>query len=331
MLTNLPRSIFPLVSTNQLAHLLKIDKKDKNNLFALAKTVGKYYSPFDTFQEKGNKWRHIDNPIGRLKYIQGQINKKILRPVMLSLPDSMIGGIVGKSVINNALPHIKKETVIRIDLKNCFPKTTNLKVHYVWRVTLGCGANCANILTKLTTFQRRLPQGASTSPALCNLVMLPLFTKIQDYASKHNLSVTMFIDDITFSGTAQTALLALGPIIDLIQKYGYAIRHKKINIMPAYNKQITTGLLVNKKIGIERQKVEEIRRLILHHTKKTSLSKHDYDSIIGKIINIKRYSEHHGEKLEKFAEMLLPKSIIYVQKPKDKTRKCYSTKWHEED
>lgn len=327
MLSGLPRNIFPLLSTNKLARIIGIPKKD---LLLLAANVGKYYNPFDKYQKEGNKWRHIDNPVSTLHYVQRKINKLLLRPVTLTLPDGMVGGIVGKSSTTNALAHIRKEVVVRLDLKDCFPNISNTQIYRIWKQQLGCGRSNANLLTKFTSFQTRLPQGAPTSPALCNIAILPLFKDIEDYLLAKGLSVTMYIDDITFSGSSDAVLTAIGPIIRIIQKKGFSIRNRKINIMPSNKKQISVGLLLNTRIGIERDKVEKVRKLIIELSKRESISKQQLDSVKSKIRYIKSFSRHHGEKLEKFTVMLLPQSVyIATRKGKVKTRKCYCTRWHE--
>lgn len=329
MLINLNPKIFPLRSTRLLEHLLKIDRKQLKKLAALA---GRYYKPFDRLEadEIGNKkWRHIDNPIDELKIIQRAINKKILREAMLSLPNGMMGGVTGKSTRDNAKFHLNQEMVLTLDLKNCFPNTNNRKVYRVWKETLGCGRVNASILTRLTTFQTRLPQGAPTSLALCNLTLLPLFDDIQDYTSAYNLNFTLYVDDITISGKASTVQSSIGSVINLIQGYGYSVRHNKIRIMPASVQQKTTGIIVNKKTAIAIQKVEEIRGQILNMARKKTITKNDLDSIWGKINYIGSISPARGERLNRFAEMLLPDSAEVYAKPINyKIRKCTCTKRH---
>lgn len=324
MLSNLPRSVFPINSGTRLSEILGIDKL---TLLEVAKTIKSHYSSFDQYQEKGEKWRHIDSTSKILKKIQKRINKRILRPVIRTLPDGMIGGVIDRSLKDNGIPHIHQEIVVRIDLKNCFPNTTDKTIFRVWRSYLGCGEKTASLLTRLTTFERRLPQGASTSPSLCNLALLPLFSRIKNLALTNGFQVTLFVDDITISGSIQIVLNAIGPIIGYIHKNGHAIRNKKINKMPQNTKQITTGMILNKNLGVESSKVEEIRRLILQQSHKTKVSKQIYDTIIGKIQQVKSLSDSQGEKLLKLSEMILPRTIDFSPKSKNtKREKCLSSK-----
>lgn len=319
----------PLKSTGLLECLLR---KKRSYLYKIASHAGSSYRPFDRLQIDSNgekKWRHIDNPTSELKAIQKAINKGILKKAMLNLPAGILGGIAGKSVKDNAIPHTKQEMVITLDLKDCFPRTSHRKVYSVWKNYFGCGRNNARLLTQLTTFQTRLPQGAPTSLAICNLALLPLFRDIEKYASRHNLTFTLYVDDITISGKAIDALQSITPITKLIQKYGYAVKQKKIRIMPANLKQKVTGFLVNNKLTIEASKIEDIRKLILETGRKKTVSQQEIDSIRGKILHVKNCSPFQGERLERFAEMLLKKPIENIpQNSKEKIRMCKSTEKH---
>ena len=153
-----------IVSLRYLERLLKIQRTE---LLQLAETAGRFYNPFDIHKNGSNKWRHIDNPQRTLKDVQRRIHKQILEK--------------GKSIIDNAKLHVNKKCIGIVDIKDCFPSTDNLKIYQVWRNYFGCGTKNASILTKLTTFQHRLPQGAPTSSLLCNYALAPIFIVIKDY------------------------------------------------------------------------------------------------------------------------------------------------------
>ena len=294
----------------------------------VAHNAGKHYDPYDTEQIKSDgktKWRHIDNPSEDLKYIQRKILKKILLKEMLSLPDGMIGGIAGKSIIDNARPHSNQEMVVTIDIKDCFPNVTEFMVFKTWRNTVRCGTRSARLLTQLTTFRTILPQGAPTSNALCNLSLLPLFKEIKTIADKNGLAFTLYVDDITISGKASDVLPAISDVIKKIQKNGFAVRREKIGIMPASILQQVTSLNTNKKLNIAQRKIEEARNKIISITRRgNGITKKEHNSIKGTIQYVKTVSKDKAKKLNGFAEMLLPKIFIENEERKEKatTRKC---------
>lgn len=310
-----------LISLKQLEFTLHTSRDD---LRSIAKLAGKLYNPYDLHKKGTDKWRHIDNPKNELKKIQRIINKTILKKNIFLLPERMTGGITGKSIIDNAKNHVNKEYILIIDIKDCFPSTDNLKILYIWRTYFGCGNTTARILTQLTTFQTRLPQGAPTSSLLCNFALLPIFRKIDHYASLNNLSFSIFVDDITISGRKNDVIGSIKPIIKILKEYNYAVKKKKIKIFSSGYSQRTTGINVNKKLSVGRRKLNEIRKLIIESAK---LEGYMPSTLINKIsgdINfIQQISQSDGKKLKELANKLLVAPIKIVRSESDcNTRAC---------
>lgn len=206
----------PLVSMRQVEFVLG---KSREDLRKIASYAGRYYHPFDRRREIGKgKWRHIDNPKGELKLLQKRIQKHILSKI--NLPDTMVGGIPGRSIRANAKIHEGQQRLVTLDLKNCFPRTTDLKVFEAYRKILKCSSEIASLLTKLTTFQKRLPQGAPTSSILANFTLLPMHDEICAIAKKFDLRCSIYVDDIAFSGVS--AYEAIDEIIYAIQRHGHS-------------------------------------------------------------------------------------------------------------
>lgn len=301
---------------------------DRIALRKVAYRAGAYYDPYDEMQKKPNgktKLRHIDNPNEELKYIQRKILKKILLKQMLLLPAGIIGGVAGKSIRDNAQPHLNQEMIITIDIKNCFPNTTVYMIFKVWKNTVGCGTKLAKLLTKLTTFRTILPQGAPTSNALCNLALLPLFKDIKTYADENEIAFTLYVDDITISGKTSDVLPAISAIIKKVQKNGFGVRREKIGIMPANNQQRVTGLNTNKKLNVSQRKIEEVRRQIIAIARRNNgVTRSEHNSIKGSIQYVKTVSKDKAEKLNRFAEMFLPKTFIEKEEEIERRiiRKC---------
>ena len=322
---NVLSSHFPLVSLSNLASIIGYDRVYLKNI---ASKAGRYYDPFDIFKCRVNDrdtWRHIDNPKDELKHIQRKILKNILSTVRL--PDGIIGGVEGKSIIDNAKQHIGKSMLVTLDLKNCFPRINNDKVFDVYCKVFGCSDENASILTRLTTFQRRLPQGAPTSPMLANLTLLPLYNEMSLVLQNKNLTWTFYIDDIAISGT--DAHLYIGTIIDLIHKYGHGVSHKKKEIMPHNIHQEVTGIVTNTKPSISKDEIEIIRNKILELSNKSALYSYELNSIKGSIAHIKRFCLVRGTALDELCKRLLPQVVIPGKKPMTlRIRKCKSTRCH---
>jgi len=319
--------IYPLHSMRKLEYLIGYNRKV---LIKYAEKAGRCYNPFDREQINKDgevKLRHIDNPNEELKKIQRRINEKILNTAIL--PKTMVGGIKGKSIIDHAIWHVDKPIVATLDIKNCFPSIDNNKVNKIFIEYFGCSTDIASLLTKLTTFQHRLPQGAPTSTMLANLALLPVHNDIEMITKTNRLQMSFYIDDIAISGEKTRDVL--NEVIRIIQKYGYQIRQKKIKIMPSHGEQIIGGFLVNKKISIPKIYIEKIITDIIELSDARNITEYQLESIEGKISYVKRACKKRAEYLEKLYDELLPKKGIPGKRPfKDITRDCKNTKKHEE-
>lgn len=245
VLRNKPPS--PLRSMKELEYLLG---SDREVLIELAENVNAYYHPF--IKVVGDKKRHIDNPTGKLKRMQQLINKRVLADY--TFPDYVTGGRRGYSAKDNAKIHLNKSVVIRIDIRACYPSTTDLQVFRVFKDYFECSDKIAGLLTRLTTYRKYLPQGASTSSTLINLALMKIYAEIYTVARKNGATFGAYVDDVCVSGDRADKLVE--NIIRVIQKGGYAVRNEKIKIMRRGSHQEITGITVNKKLSVPREKMK---------------------------------------------------------------------------
>jgi len=314
--------IFPLRSRGQIERLLGMKWQD---ILALSNDIGKNYLPMDVKKYGISKWRHIDNPSLKLKKVQKKISKYVLSTIQF--PSTMTGGVSRRSIKDNALPHLNKEVVVCLDLRDCFPSVNNYTVFSIFKNGLGCSNDIASVLTSLTTFQERVPQGAPSSSVVVNLALLPLHNDVEDYCIKNNLSWTFYVDDITLSGV--DADKHINPIIRIIQKRGFRVRNKKIKIMRANKPQIVTGVAVNRKLNRSNEEVELLRKYIIDLGQQSfPVTQAEVNSVNSKIKFIKNLCQLRGVSLERLANRMLPKIGVKskIKKDLDEYRPCKSTK-----
>lgn len=283
--------LVPLVSLRRLEQLLGRSRED---LRRIADRAGRYYDPFDEFKSGRAKPRHIDRPFGELKAVQTRIQTAILRRI--PLPNTMLGGVRQCSIRDNARPHLGTPLVVTIDLRDCFPRTHDLVVFSAIRRMLGASERIADLLTKLTTYQHRVPQGAPTSSLLVNWALLPLHDVVQEIARNAGCRCTFWVDDITISGPA--ALEVLEPVVQAIQHYGYSIQRKKLHVMPACGPQEVTGVLVNRRPAARRSYRAQVRATILQLSNEVEVSARKLARLQGRISHIRHLQARHGETLD---------------------------------
>lgn len=318
--------VFPLLSMRRLCLLLCTMEQD---LRELADSAAAHYSSFDV--HKGTRvdgtfkgWRHIDNPDDKLKALQERVYNVLLKPLAPALPSYLTGGMPGRSILDNARPHVGQPVVIGLDVKNCFPSIPYKRIFAVWRNDLGCSDDIAMVLTKLTTHHGHLPQGATTSPMLCNLALRPMADEVDAYARSVDLAFTIYVDDITISGTRAITRTAIGVIMPLVKRHGYTIGRDKNTIMDANEIQRTTSLMVNNKLTIPRARmkylVDEIRRVgELGHATTT----YDINRIWGHVEFVKSVDPRKGANLERIAKLEIGDTTgKYVKRTRQRTRRC---------
>lgn len=201
------------------------------------------------------KQRKIDNPILITKEIQKRINRRLLSTLQLS--GHICGGVKGKTLLDNIAPHLNARVIVTADIKGFFPSITTFQVYEIWSRLLGCSPEIAATLTRLTTFERRLPQGAPTSSTLANLVLFSFDQPIRSFCAKHGITYTTWIDDLIFSGAESRSVINVA--VAALREGGFSLPHKKLKIMTAGKRMRVTGVLLGEKPGVIRRYARDTR------------------------------------------------------------------------
>lgn len=214
-------------------------------------------------KKKGSGYRQIVAPKKELKRIQSIIFKSILE---LREPSKYAYGFrKGYSIVSNAKIHLNSEIIYNIDLKDFFTSIKFDKVQAVFR-TLGYSESVSLLLAKLCTITPRyysksrkawviykkrlpyLPQGASTSPILSNLVCIEFDKGLHDIAERFSLRFTRYADDITFSSMVNKKIPKdfRNEVFQYIHKSGYRVNTRKEKYSRNFKQRKVTGVIVHK-------------------------------------------------------------------------------------
>jgi RNA-directed DNA polymerase len=260
------------------------------------------YDPFDRRNRPTDKWRHIDNPNEELKAVQSAFHRAVLP--LYEFPPQVLGGIKGVSIRNNLEFHVRPEVLVTLDLKRCFPSISHRDVYDALRHTLHFSGEVAALVTQLTTFQGRLPQGAPSSSLLANLVLIPLHSEIAQIARFYGLSWSIWVDDIALSG--RRAEDAADLVIAAIHRHNYSVSREKIRVSPASVAQSVTGGVLNKKVSAGRHRISRIREEVLELADGADIFSDQLRSIWGKVNHVKFLNPAQGTVLARFAAKHLP-------------------------
>lgn len=243
-----------------------------------------HYRHFEIAKKTGGQ-RKISTPMPRLKRSQYWILDAILNKV--ALHPAAHGFVAGRSIVSNARPHTQAAVVVNMDLEDFFPTITYRRIKGLFH-SLGYSEHIATLLGLLCSEsptreveldgqayfvaqgERRLPQGAPTSPAISNLICRKLDARIAGTAAKLGFTYTRYADDLSFSANRDNAS-KLGKLFwrigQIIQDEGFIIRADKTRIMRANNHQEVTGIVVNQRCSIDRKTLKRFRAL-LHQIEK---------------------------------------------------------------
>lgn len=249
----------PLVSDRYLAHVLGVPREA---LLEVAERVEAFYQPFVLTQHKRGreKKRPIDNPIIPLKSYQSRIKTRLLDT--LTFPSFVYGGVRKRSTQDNARGHVRQREVVALDIENFFGTVTNTQVAKVWAEHFRASQKITWLLTRLTTYMGHLPQGAPTSTALANLVILPVMHELNVLCRVQGMHLTVYVDDIAVSGRDPSRAISM--VANALSRHGFTLAREKVKVMPASMPQKVTGHIVNRRLSNGRERLKHVRSAVLH-------------------------------------------------------------------
>ncbi len=228
-------------------------------LRSVAKRANGLYSSFPKEKPDGTL-RTISSPQEPLRSIQKAIYRKILRFVVY--PDYLHGAIKRRSRVTNAQAHLRQHVLVSLDISKFYDNAREELVFDVWRRLLRFSDPVAELLTALTTRNGVLPQGASTSQALANLLFWEREWRLVRTLQSEGLRYTRFVDDTYVSAGRhlQQAELqrVIGSVRALFASYGLHAKNKKTSVTFGGTPQTVNHLLTNRRIamrGSDRRKV----------------------------------------------------------------------------
>ncbi len=137
-------------------------------------------------------------------------------------------------------------------------------IYNIYTKQLGYTPPVAKLLTRLTSFGDRLPQGSPASPSLCNLYFAPLVSELSILCASSGITFTQYIDDLTFSGEFTDLESAQEKIIKLVNKYGLRVNPRKLALKRKSERLVVTGYVVNNSnLTVGRKYLNRLKRDIM--------------------------------------------------------------------
>jgi len=253
----LDKNLLPVLQGPEIAIYLGISPK---LLSHMVKRPLRCYSRFE-IRKKNGHLRPITAPRVFLKTVQRYILDCILS--QLTPNDAACGFRRGFNCAEGARRHIGRPYLWNIDLADFFPSITKAQVRQLFR-DIGYPDTAAFFLSGLCCLEGRLPQGAPTSPAIANLVSLPLDVKLANVANSASIVYSRYADDLSFSSNTLISPDFQAEVLDVVHAFGFRIQPSKTRLMgPAIRREVT-GLTVNQKVSIPRHRRRQLRAYFHH-------------------------------------------------------------------
>lgn len=252
-------------------NLIKCNDKNKYNktIYSISNNGENNYKIYK-IKKKNNKYRTIYEPNKILKHIQRQILNNILNNKSISKYATAYHK--GISLRDNAIPHINKDVVLKLDIKNFFESISFGDVYNVCFAIDSFPKSVGMLLTYLCTYSDHLTQGSPTSSYISNLVMKEFDEELGSWCEENDISYTRYSDDMTFSGNFNPSELII-KVKRMLHKLSLDLNDDKTHVIYKSARQDVTGITVNEKIQVNIKYRKDIRKEI-YYIKKYGLVSH---------------------------------------------------------
>ena len=229
----------PLVDRGTLPYLFGVSPR---LISAMGKFPERYYRRFVTPKHGGGQ-RQIDAPRRFVKLIQRWINQHVLASA--KLPPYVLGFAKGRNIFDHGRLHADSTNLMVVDIQDFFPTITFDNATAVF-CDFGFPTTVALQLGSLCSLDRRLPQGAPTSPSIANLAFSHADSQLKALANSWDSRYSRYADDLAFSGSTRYTKTHVRRVETILKRHGFAVNTSKTRRIGSGARQIVTGLVINK-------------------------------------------------------------------------------------
>ncbi|BFM50459.1 reverse transcriptase domain-containing protein [Marinomonas sp. THO17] len=258
--------ITPSTSPQELANLLNV-KLQWLNFIVYKKQLLDSYESFE-IEKKNGETRTILAPNRPLKAVQRKLVDLLEQS---SSPHSAATAFIKeKGIVFNAKKHLKKTAVFNIDLEDFFGSIHFGRIYGMFIAPpYSLQSETARLIANLCCYDRKLPQGAPTSPLVSNLICRSFDRDMSHLAKQNSAYYSRYADDITFSFSHLSSQNIFtenrdpsSDLTALITQHGFKINQQKTRVQYKNERQVVTGLKVNRKINIDRRYIRTTRAMV---------------------------------------------------------------------
>ncbi|MFY1664526.1 reverse transcriptase domain-containing protein [Pseudomonas sp. Pseu.R1] len=214
--------------------------------------------------------RLIEAPVKGLKELQKSIIR-LFEPKYK--PRSCVYAYVkGRGIVEHAAVHANQRWLLRFDLKEFFHSISAARVAgLLRRPPFSYAKPVADTIARLCTKDGRLTQGAPTSPLISNILCKGLDFRLKELASQNKCYYTRYADDVFISNNgslfpssiaerdANGTVKLSDEIVGIVIAAGFQLNFKKTTLRSRAERQLATGIIVNRKLNVPKEYVKSVR------------------------------------------------------------------------
>ena len=223
--------------------------------------------------------------------------------------------------------HRTNENVCTIDIEKFYDSTKEKYVYDFFRYTMKMETNIATILTKLLTYENRIPTGTPTSQLIAFLSYKDVFLKINELCQNQGITFSLYVDDITLSSNSIIKKKIKVQINQLLNLKELNIKKSKTKFFSKNTNKSVTGTIIDtqKNIKLENKKRKEIIELYKECINKETYSIEKLVKLNGKINDARQvesnifssifnYLQKHKEEIKKYNQKQYKRKNYYNKK-----------------
>jgi 5S rRNA maturation endonuclease (ribonuclease M5) len=251
-----------------LAHILGCTPKKLSYILYIIPDEEKYRQ-FKVPKSGGGE-RQIKAPCQQLKFLQSGLSDLLQKCFEEAYGKNKYGRSLSHgfrkehSIVTNASRHIRKRYVFNIDLKDFFPSINFGRVRgfFIKSRDFQLDPKVATVIAQIVCHENECPQGSPVSPVISNLIGHILDVHLVKLAKETGCTYSRYADDITFSTNEKNfptrialqsgnhAWYPSEELKSIVERSRFEINFSKVSMQYRNSRQMTTGLVVNKKVNI---------------------------------------------------------------------------------
>jgi len=212
-------------------------------------------SNFREWVKDGEKPRTIEEALPRLAVVLGRLHKHLAK---IETPAWLMSGKKKVRPQDNAIKHLANQHMVTVDLAAFYNSTRREYVYTAFRDIFGQADDVASPLADLVTYKGHVPTGTATSQIVAFWAYRKTFQRIHSLCESHGITMTLWVDDITFSSAKPLPDSWVDDIDRIMAQVSLTLKKKKTKIYGKSDFKIVTGSAISPS---GEMRVKNIKRL----------------------------------------------------------------------